>query len=212
MNNCSFSVLNTDVFGKVSVWWQPRTSRPVCDRYSREQGPAPTFPCIPRPWLRSLASFRCWECLRCKSFQIEHQNRILLESELVCKMWVKLCGLIENAQIRLFLFSWLSDPTTCQHYPHMGKWDLADHINWALKWEGQKGGRMLLFRLATFFCHAMAFLSPSSMILLKRPQVSLDVLCQSSGIKPCADSSEALPLLQLEISSMNWRRKNGGKN
>ena len=153
MNNCSFSVLNTDVFGKVSVWWQPRTSWPVCDRHPWEQGPAPTFPCIPRPWLRSLASFRCWECLRCKSFQIEHQNRILLESELVCKMWVKLCGLIENAQIRLFLFSWLSDPTTCQHHTHMGKWDLADHINWALKWEGQKGGRMLLFRLTTFFCH-----------------------------------------------------------
>lgn len=49
---------------------------------------------------------------------------------------LKLCGLIENAQIRLFLFSWFSDSTTCQHHPHMGKWDLADHINWALKWEG----------------------------------------------------------------------------
>lgn len=37
------------------------------------------------------------------------------------------------------LFSWLSDPTTCQHHPHVGKWDVADHVNWALKREGAEG-------------------------------------------------------------------------
>ena len=201
MNNCSFSVLNTDVFGKVSVWWQPQASWPVCDRYPWEQGPAPTFPCTPRPWLRSLASFRCWGCLRCKSFQIEHQNRILLDSELVCKMWVKLwCNWkCPNQAASLLLTLW-------PYHPHMGKWDLADHINWALKGEGAEGREDPSLQICHLLLPRLSSLPhPWSYWSIHR---SLRMLCaKAQAYKPCADSSEGLPLLQLEISSMNWRKE-----
>lgn len=201
MNNCSFSVLNTDVFGKVSVWWQPQASWPVCDRYPWEQGPAPTFPCTPRPWLRSLASFRCWGCLRCKSFQIEHQNRILLDSELVCKMWVKLwCNWkCPNQAASLLLTLW-------PYQPHMGKWDLADHINWALKGEGAEGREDPSLQICHLLLPRLSSLPhPWSYWSIHR---SLRMFCaKAQAYKPCADASEGLPLLQLEISSMNWRKE-----
>lgn len=68
----------------------------------------------------------------------------------------------------LSLFSWLSDPTICQHHPMQGTGILKIILIEPWSEREKKGRRTLLFRFATFSCHGIP-VSPSSMALMKYP-------------------------------------------